>query len=221
MRSGAAELSLKTGLQTADINIVLKNLNPDIEIFKKGQVIMSPSSNHDSLGLVLRGTVFLEGENEAADRRIVDYFEIGEIFGIHMLPSLEETVCYAVSKRPCTVAFINYHELLEYCAANQSDTVCIMDYLFSGLERKALAHAYILQQRTLREKILLYFSCLRQEYGADHFTLPMPFTDLADYLSADRSALMREVKKLNDEGIIQSDRRKIILPASKKTDFFP
>ena len=47
--------------------------------------------------------------------------------------------------------------------------------------------------------------------NSNAFTLPMPFSDLADYLAVDRSAMMRELKKLNDEKIIKTTIRKITL----------
>ena len=34
---------------------------------------------------------------------------------------------------------------------------------------------------------------------------------LADYLAVDRSAMMREIKKLNQDNIIKSDKRKVTL----------
>ena len=40
------------------------------------------------------------------------------------------------------------------------------------------------------------------------FTLPFSLTDLADYLSIDRSAMMRELKNLKNEGIIIKNRKK-------------
>ena len=39
----------------------------------------------------------------------------------------------------------------------------------------------------------------------------MNYTNLADYLAVDRSAMMRELKKLNSNGIIKSDKQKITL----------
>ena len=58
------------GLQQSDIQIILENLEPDVQAFKRCQVIMRPSGREDSLGVLLSGTAFLAGENEAADRRI-------------------------------------------------------------------------------------------------------------------------------------------------------
>ena len=43
------------------------------------------------------------------------------------------------------------------------------------------------------------------------FTLPYSYTDLADYLSIDRSAMMRELKLLIDEGFVKKSGSKITL----------
>jgi CRP-like cAMP-binding protein len=43
------------------------------------------------------------------------------------------------------------------------------------------------------------------------FMLPFTYTDLADYLSIDRSAMMRELKNLKDDGFIKTNGKKITL----------
>ena len=39
----------------------------------------------------------------------------------------------------------------------------------------------------------------------------MTFTDLADYLSVDRTALMRELKNLSDYGLIKKSGKRITI----------
>ena len=43
------------------------------------------------------------------------------------------------------------------------------------------------------------------------FRLPFSLSMLADYIATDRSAMMRELKKLKDEGFLTSDGRQIRL----------
>ena len=43
------------------------------------------------------------------------------------------------------------------------------------------------------------------------FTIPYNYTDLADFLSVDRSAMMRELKLLIDEGFVEKNGSKITL----------
>ena len=74
----------------------------------------------------------------------------------------------------------------------------------------------VLSQRTIREKIQCYFSILATQAGTNHFTLPFSYSTLADYLSVDRSAMMREMKKMKDEGLLQTARYEITL----REDFY-
>ena len=77
--------------------------------------------------------------------------------------------------------------------------------------KKSLIHIDILGQRTLRSKLMSFFEYLNTESNENSFSLPLPFSDLSDYLAVDRSALMREVKKLNEENVIATDKRKVSL----------
>ena len=45
--------------------------------------------------------------------------------------------------------------------------------------------------------------------GSDTFLLPFTLSTLADYLSIDRSAMMRELKKLREEGLVDVQRRNV------------
>ena len=61
----------------------------------------------------------------------------------------------------------------------------------------------MLSQKTIRDKILSYFRILSQNSFSQTFTLPFSLTDLADYLGVDRSAMMREIKTLKEDGVIK------------------
>ena len=43
------------------------------------------------------------------------------------------------------------------------------------------------------------------------FSLPFTLSSLADYISVDRSAMMREIKKLKDDGIIEISQKDVKL----------
>lgn len=58
---------------------------------------------------------------------------------------------------------------------------------------------------------MTYFDMLSKRSVRKSFTLPYSYTDLADYLSIDRSAMMRELKLLIDEGFVKKSGSKITL----------
>ena len=56
---------------------------------------------------------------------------------------------------------------------------------------------------------MAYLNSIAAEKQTKTFTLPMSYTTLAEYLSVDRSAMMRELKNLVDEGIIERNGKKV------------
>ena len=69
----------------------------------------------------------------------------------------------------------------------------------------------LLAKRSIREKLLGYFNVLSTRNFSTTFLLPYSLTDLADYLSVDRSAMMREIKSLKEDGFIKKTGNKITL----------
>ena len=58
---------------------------------------------------------------------------------------------------------------------------------------------------------MAYLQSLAAEKNTGKFKLPMSYTALAQYLSVDRSAMMREIKNLSDEGVLKRDGRNVEL----------
>ena len=69
----------------------------------------------------------------------------------------------------------------------------------------------VLSRRSIREKLLCYFRQLAEKEGDATVTLPFSLSTLADYIATDRSAMMRELKRLREEGILLSEGRKITM----------
>ena len=65
----------------------------------------------------------------------------------------------------------------------------------------------IITKRTIRDKILFYFESLSTGSFTKTVKLPYSLTDLADYLSINRSAMMREMKELENCGFISKINR--------------
>ena len=63
----------------------------------------------------------------------------------------------------------------------------------------------------VREKLLRYFTLQSAKRGEDSFELPFSLSALADYISTDRSAMMRELKRLREDGMVSSDGREFTL----------
>ncbi len=114
-----------------------------------------------------------------------------------------------VATTRCKIAAIDFDkvgksEFYATIAANALDLVSVRLAKFTQ-------RAEILLNRTIREKLLCYFKKRATENGGSSFEPEFTLTNLADYIFADRSAMMREIKKLKEEGFIETDKKTIRL----------
>jgi len=202
------ELSIFNNMTPSEINEVLTSLGARKIKFRKEHIIVSNLVEDDLIGIVLSGKASIVNYDYSGNRDIIDSLEYGAIFGKPF--SYINGDVLIVADTDCEILFLDYHELIsnpsKYNIINQNinHELSIKNYsLYEKLE--------ILSKRTIREKLLSYFNNLAKKRGKKTFNLPITYIELADYISVDRSAMMRELKKLKDEKIIASDGKKITL----------
>lgn len=183
--------------------------------FGKRQVLMNQDDDRELIGIMLKGDAFLESMNMEGQRRILDYFQEKESFVRKCFPEMERGVCYVISRCRCQVAFINERKLTSNDDFHETRAQ-ILEEILMRAQRRAMMHADVLCQRSLRQKLLVYFGYLSRSGGRPLFDLPFSYTDCADYLAVDRSAMMRELGRMKDEGIVTVDGRRLRLEAGER-----
>ncbi len=196
--------------ETIDHNIkILKDsLHPKIKYFNRQELILSPSSDINMMGIVMNGAAYLATINLDYQKRILDYYEANDVFCHCFISSLGNDSYCITAKTKCTVAFLDYREFIK---EGSKTIVNLQDTLLADTVRRSLIHVDILSQRTLRNKLISYFDYYKKRKNSASFVIPMTFTELADYLAVDRSSMMREISKMKDENIITSVGQKITL----------
>ena len=114
----------------------------------------------------------------------------------------------------CTVLFYIYEQLKHPCTKNcefhNKLAECLPELILDKITHLN-TRIELLTQRTTRDKLLMYFSIISTRRLSKTFELPLSLTDLADYLNVDRSAMMRELKLLKEDGLIEKIGNRIIL----------
>lgn len=202
-------------LNNQELDFIGKALNPTVRKYNRGELLCKDNSSEKRLFFLLSGTVYLEVENEFGDRQILEYFVKGQVLCRDMLICPNNGSCYAVAKYPCTAALVSLEKIEEYRQTHQ-DTA--LDYLpvfiFSSSVAMVQQHCHILQQKTIRNKLLTFLYCQAKRQNTFTIRLPIPYSDLADYLTVDRSTLMKEISRLCAEGIIEKNSRQITLSST-------
>ena len=202
------ELSLFKDISPNEVNDILKSLGSRKIAFKKEHIIFSNLVEDDLIGVILSGKANIINYDYFGNRDIIDSLEYDDVFGKPF--SYINSNITVIASTDCEILFLDYHELL----TNQVKYEKIK-YNINRLLTNKIYQLYekieILSKRTIRDKLLSYFSNLAKKRGKKTFHLPITYIELADYLSVDRSAMMREIKKLKDEKIITVIDRKITI----------
>ena len=178
------------------------------------------ASRTDAIGIVERGSVSLIRIDEEGVSTVLEEMGPGGVFGRDLAfagsagDSLE-----VVARTPCDILFIDYPHLFRRCEKACTHHSILVQNMLGLLSNKAQAlseRVDVLSRRSIREKLLCYFRQLAEKSGSDTFTLPFSFSVLADYIATDRSAMMRELRHLKEQGLILADGRRITLLESRK-----
>ncbi len=190
-------------------NAVHKSYRPDDLIYDL------VGGKNNAVGVIERGDAALIRIDEAGVSTVMEELSTGGVFGQMLAFSgSNEDSLEVVCRTPCDVVFIDYPHILKRChnaCSHHSILVRNMLKLMGDKAQSLSQRVDVLSRRSIREKLLCYFHQLAEKTGEMTFQLPFSLSTLADYIATDRSAMMRELKRLREEGVICSDGRRITL----------
>lgn len=182
--------------------------------FRKNQTITTYIQKRNQVCILLSGSADLVRYDLNGDKSIIEHFSKNDIFGEAFYIVTTNNELSVEAKKNCEVLFFIYDNIYQKCR-NNCKFHQILSANFSNLILNKVmdlnTRIEILTKRTIREKLRGYFNILSTRNLSKTFTLPFSLTDLADFLSVDRSAMMRELKSLKDEGFIKKSGNKITL----------
>lgn len=177
--------------------------------YKKGETIARMSDEIKRIGILQKGKAHISCIDSEGVINIAERLTEGSVFGEIFTMSDDNLLFILEADSDCTVRYIDYERILRPCENNCANHCMLLNNLFhmaACKSRNLSVHINILSRRTTRQKLLTYFDTISAD--GDTFELPLSFTDLADYICSDRSAMMREIKNMKDEGILDLDGRK-------------
>ena len=204
---------------TFNINEFIKNFENNCnkvqkKTFSKNEVITTYIEKRNQFCILISGTADLVRYDLNGNRTIVEHFSKNDIFGevFYLVTTNNELLVEA--KEKCEVLIYSYNDIHKKCKSNCKFHQILAEYLPELILTKVTnlnMRVELLTKRSIRDKLIGYFSLLSNRNLSKTFTLPFSLTDLADYLSVDRSAMMRELKSLKEEGFIEKVGNKITL----------
>lgn len=191
---------------------LLTSLQSNTLFYKTNQTIAYSIGNRKIIGIIEEGSANLVRYDYDGKRDIIEEMNEGDIFSDLFL-STSNVELSVISTTDCKVTFIEYDDLIE--EAKKSDTALVLvDNLIRLMANKLVKRnerIELLTTRSIRNKLLNYFELQAKKNNSKSFNLMYSYTDLADYLSVDRSAMMRELKNLKEDKLITDTNKKITI----------
>ena len=115
----------------------------------------------------------------------------------------------------CLALYLPCEALLRPCAALHSAHLKLLQNWLETISDKYFAldrRLELICCKSLRGRICMWLLEQRERCGADTFSTAMTRTELAAFLNCDRSALSRELSRMQEEGLIELFRGSFKLP---------
>lgn len=201
------QTSLFSGISQADLSALLSCLAAVERRYSKGAVILAEGEPTQWMGLVLEGRAIISCADVWGKSSILGFAEPGAVFGeaYACVPgeALLISVCAAEETR---VLFLNVGKLLTVCGNACPFHARLIRNLLTisaGKNLQLSRRIFHTTPKSIRGRLLSYFSECAKKSGSLTFTLPFNRQQLADYLGVDRSAMSSELSKMQRDGLIQ------------------
>ena len=205
--------SLFDGIKENNLKGLLSCLKSKEVKFNQDDEICSYNNSNQILGVILSGKAYVKKLDRNGNYTILETLNKNDIFSDTFIYTATDANAISIfSSEQTVVLFFDFESVFKRCSnACEYHSVFVVNLMRTFLDKsKRLSQRVeILSNKTIKDKILSYCSLMVNKLNSMSFTLPMSYTTFAEYLCVDRSAMMRELKKLNTQGILSVNKKEI------------
>jgi len=197
-------MDIFNNLSSEEKEILFDSVQPVIRTYHKGDTIFYEGDECDYLAYVEEGTIIAKQSFSDGHDSIIRIINAHEYIGINLMySSLPKYKASFYADCDVKISMYSFNDLLMLMKASTT----ILKNFLKAISDSAISlsdHIKLLTHKTIRGKIcyLLYNEYLKT--GKLSFKIETTKTDLAALLNIERPSLSYEIKKLQDEGIIEN-----------------
>lgn len=169
----------------------------------------------EDLVLILKGGAIVENIDHMGDISILMRLHSGDVYGLEDAYAGDDVYKDSVIATEKTmVMFMNKHRVLNPCANRCRRHDIVVKHIMQMVAQNSiqlldkLTH---MSKKTIRDKLLSYFNSLSKKANSNYFEIPFNKTELANFLSVDRSAMSTELTKMKEDGLIDFEKKQFHL----------
>ena len=208
-----AQTCLPQGLSSQEIRKFSAAVKRN-RVFQRGDALFRQGDKLDSLYLIRSGTVKIYSLNDDGDEQVLGFYLAGDVVG---LDALDEGIhdCTAVVLETSGICELSFNKL-EDLALTLSGLQRRLHRLYGREIARDHALLRLLGHKSAEQRLAGFLWHLierinRQGYSTEELNLSMSRHDIANYLGLAVETVSRLFRRLQEQGILEVDRRHIKL----------
>lgn len=198
--------TLFQGMTEAEITEALHVLEAHEKRYEKGEILLTAGSVTERMGLVLEGSVTIESNDIWGNRTIISHVARGQVFAeTYALLGNEPMLVDVTANEDCLVLFLGSGGM-----PIRADTprpwawkyVTNLLFLSAHKNRLLSGRSFHTAPKTIRGRVMAYLNSVSLQQRSHEFDIPFDRQQLADYLNLERSALSKELGRMQRDGLI-------------------
>ncbi|MDD4565134.1 MAG: Crp/Fnr family transcriptional regulator [Eubacteriales bacterium] len=198
-----------------DMEAMLSCLGATERKYRKNEVILLAGTKVSSVGILTEGNAQITRDDAEGNRTILSELEQADLFAeAYVAAGYAEIPVTVIATSDCRIVWISFDKIIGTCSSSCDFHNTLVQNMMRVIAIKNIfmnEKMRILSCKTTKEKLMTYLNDYSERVGNDKFKIPFSRTELADFLSVDRSAMSRELSRLRDEGYIRYNKNEFEL----------
>ena len=183
--------------------------------FEKGETILPFGVPTSRMCLVMTGSVSLETTDDREEKAVLTTVETGRFFAEPYAIAENEPLPFtATANEKSRILFFRVNAIYEPGHSNAAWLAKFTRNLLEIFAREDIALSVRLihtRPKTIRGRVLSYLRSVAAKKQTDTFEIPFDRQGLADHLNVERSALSKELSKMQAEGLIETKKNRFVI----------
>ncbi len=198
--------TLFRGMTEAEIAEAAQTMEAHEKSYSKGETLLIAGSVTERMGLVLEGGVTVESSDAWGNRTIISHVGRSQVFAeTYALLDDEPMLVDVTASEDCRVLFLRCGRIQSLLTGPEPWTLKYITNLLTISAHKNLilsGRSFHTAPKTVRGRVTAYLNSVSLQKRSREFDIPFDRRQLADYLNLERSALSKELGKMQRDGLI-------------------
>lgn len=194
------------GMTELEITKALQVLEAHEKSFQKGETLLIAGTITERMGLVLEGSVTIESNDAWGNRTIISHVGQGQVFAeTYALLENEPMLVDVTASEDCRVLFLRSGRIQSLKNSLEPWALKYITNLLTISMHKNLilsGRSFHTAPKTIRGRVMAYLNSVSLQKHSREFDIPFDRQQLADYLNLERSALSKELGKMQKDKLI-------------------